>query len=201
MLGLRFEASLQTAGRSDANPRNKKTGPVKKPSALETFSSNAGLMKSLRTCHLASFGTPKSRSQPSISSHHSVRKKAATAKSSSNAHILFAVCLFVCVRAHTWCEWTCKLMHVDASWYTWTRRISVLPLRSWTVWWSNVFARDLAGWMQVSRWLDDLSRLGRGERNGKEARQQDILRHLEQFCTDFLSYKIAIDCNRLHLFS
>eukprot|EP00435_Cladocopium_sp_Y103_P012861 s2477_g3.t1 len=29
---------------------NKKMGPVKKPSALETFSSNAGLMKSLRTC-------------------------------------------------------------------------------------------------------------------------------------------------------
>lgn len=29
---------------------NKEMGPVKKPSALETFSSNAGLMKSLRTC-------------------------------------------------------------------------------------------------------------------------------------------------------
>lgn len=33
--------------------RNKRTGaPIKKPSALDTFISNSGLMKSLRTCHL-----------------------------------------------------------------------------------------------------------------------------------------------------
>ena len=97
---LRCKRSLQTAGRSDADPRNKEMGPVKKPSALETFSSNAGLMKSLRTCHLASSGAPKSRSQPSISGRPSVRKNAATAKSSSNAHIFyFAAFLFV----FCWC--------------------------------------------------------------------------------------------------
>lgn len=46
-------ASIHIEGHFTYLSRNKRTGaPIKKPSALDTFISNSGLMKSLRTCHL-----------------------------------------------------------------------------------------------------------------------------------------------------
>lgn len=50
--------------RGDAarQPLRDRTGVVKqKPSALQTFESNSGLMKSLRTCHLANERTGEDR--------------------------------------------------------------------------------------------------------------------------------------------
>lgn len=49
------DVCIQIEGHFTYLLRNKRTGaPIKKPSALDTFISNSGLMKSLRTCHLPS---------------------------------------------------------------------------------------------------------------------------------------------------